>query len=196
MRISTHAPRTGSDRNQSRRSTNHCNFNPRSPHGERPSRRQSRQSRQQFQPTLPARGATKASHYPMATDTEFQPTLPARGATPASRGLEAEPADFNPRSPHGERRQPPGATAPQFGISTHAPRTGSDVLDYLKEIRLLISTHAPRTGSDQLPFIGSSCTADFNPRSPHGERRYGKELCLAFGHVNPRSPHGERRSIS
>ena len=33
-----------------------------------------------------------------------------------------------------------------------------------------ISIHAPRTGSDRSPRLLSRACADFNPRSPHGER--------------------------
>ena len=34
---------------------------------------------------------------------------------------------------------------------------------------------------------------NFNPRSPHGERRFAQaELSRANQHFNPRSPHGER----
>ena len=34
----------------------------------------------------------------------------------------------------------------------------------------------------------------FNPRSPHGERRWGRRGGGVSRHFNPRSPHGERRS--
>ena len=36
---------------------------------------------------------------------------------------------------------------------------------------------------------------NFNPRSPHGERLVGMSLGSAVRHFNPRSPHGERRSL-
>ena len=80
--------------------------------------------------------------------------------------------NFNPRSPHGERRfylllvgverllfQPTlparGATQGIYfsqlarKISTHAPRTGSDILAEMEKAKEDISTHAPRTGSDR-----------------------------------------------
>ncbi len=58
MIISTHAPRTGSDELWQITLTESAYFNPRSPHGERPTPlRRSRQTLT-FQPTLPARGAT------------------------------------------------------------------------------------------------------------------------------------------
>ena len=37
--------------------------------------------------------------------------------------------------------------------------------------QFLISIHAPRTGSDQKVIPSVQVDADFNPRSPHGERR-------------------------
>ena len=55
---------------------------------------------------------------------------------------------FNPRSPHGERQVKARAVNQSKAISTHAPRTGSDL------------------GRCPKPHKG----ANFNPRSPHGER--------------------------
>ena len=55
-------------------------------------------------------------------------------------------------------------------ISTHAPRTGSDLRAGRAGCDREISTHAPRTGSDRMqPSMLNSLTY-FNPRSPHGER--------------------------
>ena len=59
------------------------NFNPRSPHGERPFALQNR-----------------------ALFVQFQPTLPARGATSSCSGQMPGLIYFNPRSPHGERLPP------------------------------------------------------------------------------------------
>ena len=56
--ISTHAPRTGSDRRCPPAQSPSSHFNPRSPHGERPSKGHGRSCMAGFQPTLPARGAT------------------------------------------------------------------------------------------------------------------------------------------
>ncbi len=58
-----------------------------------------------------------------------------------------------------------------------------------------ISIHAPRTGSDAVRQTHLNADADFNPRSPHGERRAKLEQ-ISIGHsdFNPRSPHGERQS--
>ena len=58
-------------------------------------------------------------------------------------------------------------------ISIHAPRTGSDnpPFDY-NRINAYISIHAPRTGSDYVGGEYYITYGNFNPRSPHGERRY------------------------
>ena len=59
--ISTHAPRTGSDGGVPERHRAPLNFNPRSPHGERHAASCRRTFVYIFQPTLPARGATRAA---------------------------------------------------------------------------------------------------------------------------------------
>ena len=38
--------------------------------------------------------------------------------------------------------------------------------------------------------------SDFNPRSPHGERRCSGDPSTLLTHFNPRSPHGERPWVS
>ena len=77
---------------------------------------------------------------------------------------------FNPRSPHGERLVQHRRDFCLADISTHAPRTGSDTISLLFCACATISTHAPRTGSDAYHRLTDGREADFNPRSPHGER--------------------------
>ena len=101
-------------------------FNPRSPHGERRDGSSLSIIDFVFQPTLPARGATKMTTGLRASTFEFQPTLPARGATWRSIYADVIPT---------------------------------------------ISTHAPRTGSDGGVPERHRAPLNFNPRSPHGERR-------------------------
>ena len=167
-------------------------FNPRSPHGERPVVVGVDPFGGVFQPTLPARGATRRPYDPTKRG-KFQPTLPARGATHPHRGGRPH-GTFQPTLPAR------GATVPnQEGlrarkISTHAPRTGSDprpgkasgtrtLFQPTLPARgatprstpapaaLRISTHAPRTGSDPGLHFAFRARTYFNPRSPHGERR-------------------------
>ncbi len=56
-------------------------------------------------------------------------------------------------------------------ISIHAPRTGSDRERLPVLVQAKISIHAPRTGSDRVRVRTFVFVADFNPRSPHGERQ-------------------------
>ena len=147
-----------------------------------------------FQSTLPARGATGQAaayfrddrisiHAPRTGSDEkclrtgtttllFQSTLPARGATTPKNILRRITPYFNPRSPHGERPKHGSTRIPGEDISIHAPCTGSDTeRDTLKQ-QLDISIHAPCTGSDYVEPSGLAVHTNFNPRSPHGERRF------------------------
>ena len=193
-RISTHAPRTGSDRivasgssspmpfqptlparGATRRNhyAEHADFNPRSPHGERPPAPARTQAIVQISTHAPRTGSDKERAFLRTASTVFQPTLPARGATAATIELCALHRNFNPRSPHGERHTQ----------STRIP------------MPIVISTHAPRTGSDFCRFRADFFKGNFNPRSPHGERLVSAMSALqSRTDFNPRSPHGERRS--
>ena len=190
--ISTHAPRTGSDR---RYQAHH-------------------QAPQRFQPTLPARGATTITNFQKSLDV-FQPTLPARGATERMRALLRSGVQFQPTLPARGATRSTKQSKKQQRISTHAPRTGSDLCNQIVAVLVGISTHAPRTGSDLPGATVRRLPKNFNPRSPHGERRRDAwqdgggsristhaprtgsdpprtrrrwERC----YFNPRSPHGER----
>ena len=171
--ISTHAPRTGSDRwidndhdqhpefqptlparGATRKfytfSYQYANFNPRSPHGERRLRaRKGQGNDRHFNPRSPHGERPQPLLCRVSAGAKFQPTLPARGATNIWRYHPAAVGNFNPRSPHGER-QPLHLEKKQGGG---------------------ISTHAPRTGSDANTFFACAMLSNFNPRSPHGERR-------------------------
>ena len=213
LRISIHAPRTGSD------TPYVCG--PRELEG--------------FQSTLPARGATHSTqfklfgmgisiHAPRTGSDEhghktadgqpisihaprtgsdvmtllvmfmpgkFQSTLPARGAT-GCRRKRFSSAYFNPRSPHGERRDINASAIVHERISIHAPRTGSDWRCWLRKPTPEISIHAPRTGSDARKVI-QSLLEEISIHAP----RTGSDLLCACDksqniNFNPRSPHGER----
>ena len=119
-----------------------------------------------FQPTLPARGATDAASCRRTFVYIFQPTLPARGATGRRRQKVVGRADFNPRSPHGERPGVHPAAPLTACISTHAPRTGSDITDAITTRDDPISTHAPRTGSDDGAGAGTAAHILISTHAP------------------------------
>ena len=100
----------------------------------------------------PRTGSDKNSYDFIYNFNLFQSTLPARGATTIS----IVPSLFDL-------------------ISIHAPRTGSDIQAHrIAALVAAISIHAPRTGSDAHSGKCRDAPEDFNPRSPHGERRRGK----------------------
>ncbi len=149
-------------------------FNPRSPHGERQVVYQRLCCNQPFQSTLPARGAT-----PRGGRTRRRKGIsihaPRTGSDRRRRAYDRCKRYFNPRSPHGERPEKPPAAHQPPEISIHAPRTGSDPAAHQPPEEAEISIHAPRTGSDASPeYRLVRETRYFNPRSPHGERRAGK----------------------
>ncbi len=166
-----------------------------------------------FQSTLPAWGETTVR----TTDDYcygFQSTLPAWGETRPAPGLPARPTisihsprmgrdaiSSEPASPAqfqstlpawgetggGVCRRPPAAvfqsTLPAWG------ETQSDIETY---VATLISIHSPRMGRDDLVVQVDLRPDDFNPLSPHGERRAGRIRLSVEKHFNPLSPHGER----
>ena len=126
--ISIHAPRMGSDITRQCLGSLPFNFNPRSPHGERPTQISAPFSLLLFQSTLPAWGATRTqtgSDNPIV----FQSTLPAWGAT-----------KWLAMAYHIDN------------ISIHAPRMGSDEETAEETAEEEISIHAPRMGSDTLVY--------------------------------------------
>ena len=78
-------------------------------------------------------------------------------------------------------------------ISIHAPRMGSDgkpvVVERLEE---LFQSTLPGWGATRQRAGTIEGIADFNPRSPDGERRRTRRFCRAMIDFNPRSPDGER----
>ena len=189
---SPHGERHASAR---RRASRRWNFNPRSPHGERLGVILALYGADVFQSTLPARGATDMGARECEADA-ISIHAPRTGSDSGRSQVFKRKEHFNPRFPHGERLLGSLLNPPGEGISIHAPRTGSDALVERLKIRLnQISIHAPRTGSDGTGTVkliimdafqstlpargatrvlrcGSAHKRYFNPRSPHGERRY------------------------
>ena len=167
-------------------------FNPRSPHGERPDAIIGNDEAIQFQSTLPARGATAYAQKGTST-LEFQSTLPARGATAGHTSTGGPGKHFNPRSPHGERPVLVLVLVRKKLFQSTLPARGATENPRLHKRLPRISIHAPRTGSDRASPRRKPQQQNFNPRSPHGERRSGcSGGACRRKNFNPRSPHGER----
>ena len=149
LRISTHAPRTGSDQSDCRIASCHADFNPRSPHGERHRTVMQKEGRRlRFQPTLPARGATIAFYTVRKRFWYFNPRSP-HGERHSYIYMPLLILYFNPRSPHGERLCSDTRSHLQNTFQPTLPARGATVNGFNTEARSLY----------------------FNPRSPHGERR-------------------------
>ena len=169
--ISIHAPRTGSDVREVGELGRHQHFNPRSPHGERPtSSHSSLGIRPNFNPRSP-HGERRNVNLQRAAILDISIHAPRTGSD-WFRGLRLPRSqDFNPRSPHGERLtgiNKPDARVHNFNPrSPHGERPRAQRWNRLVEIfqstlpargatRKLqqvrkddcISIHAPRTGSD------------------------------------------------
>ena len=154
--ISTHAPRTGSDFAGGGSVNDLLYFNPRSPHGERRDRQGGGDSTPHFNPRSP-HGERR------------------RGAAQS-----CVPQNFNPRSPHGERHAMAWAIQRVNAFQPTLPARGATDARTLGHRERPISTHAPRTGSDICGAITLVLSLNFNPRSPHGERRCFFE-CIPIG---------------
>ena len=164
--ISTHAPRTGSDR-RARRDAPVLMISTHAPRTGSDVRVCALGvQRVVFQPTLPARGATEEAKK-NGSNGKFQPTLPARGATLSSTAFYPHRRDFNPRSPHGERRGAELSRRMMTHISTHAPRTGSDTIDE-KIISALekFQPTLPARGATRPPSPTARLRSKFQPTLP------------------------------
>ena len=169
-------------------------FNPRSPHGERRDGSSLSIIDFVFQPTLPARGATRAAPRPLGHPV-ISTHAPRTGSDDTPQGYMMALSDFNPRSPHGERRFTCNVGRIACDISIHAPRTGSDERLAALSDMLEISIHAPRTGSDSKIFTFRIAQILFQSTLPaRGATRCPMIQAMVVDHFNPRSPHGERRA--
>ena len=167
-------------------------FNPLSPHGERQTLIHKGFSAKKFQSTLPTRGET------------FTLQLPDHSQ---------KISIHSPHTGRDEKNQKKVLTA---AISIHSPHTGRDrplslgkwsgcIFQSTLPTRgetpscvatawpIQISIHSPHTGRDGCTHFLAAVQQDFNPLSPHGERRrYGLIGHLTLCNFNPLSPHGER----
>ena len=171
------------------------NFNPRSPHGERPrsGRLLHRIARISIHALLTESDCAHSSN--SQDQRYFNPRSP-HGERPFSFSPVTFESNFNPRSPHGERRLVRHCRPTTRAISIHALLTESDRVPDFCFYGLQISIHALLTESDCPQVLFVPCPCNFNPRSPHGERRRSPSfLSRRRQNFNPRSPHGERHSL-
>ena len=162
-------PARGATDIYTRRAGLHEDFNPRSPHGERPSLRRN-------------------SPAPISISIH----APRTGSDAFARLTILYTRYFNPRSPHGERRCFWRTKRRRKQFQSTLPARGATTRWGCFWRTKRISIHAPRTGSDVVDVCRMPQKSHFNPRSPHGERRRAEQIRKGAGNFNPRSPHGER----
>ena len=170
------------------------NFNPRSPHGERPVFPDARTLGRRISIHAPRTGSDGGGGKQNEKDYDFNPRSP-HGERRRCRACAAEIMDdFNPRSPHGERRnnvKKQIAEPENFNPrSPHGERRLS-ALPYRSGLR--ISIHAPRTGSDEIFVENQAGIKRFQSTLPaRGATACGRCRNARMDYFNPRSPHGER----
>ena len=169
-KISIHSPHTGRDKSPRSSASLLVYFNPLSPHGERPRRRRRRRRTGNFNPLSP-HGERRRSRWSAPWPTGFQSTLPAWGET-LNR---MKDMGFNIISIHSPRmgrdRERAGGRI-DVGISIHSPRMGRDEGLRIDADRLnVFQSTLPAWGETSERCTPCRCRPDFNPLSPHGERR-------------------------
>ena len=191
-----------------------CNFNPRSPHGERLPRSAQKKTTPVISIHAPRTGSDFAGMLSRRSCNNFNPRSPHGERHERRKKNAGLQSDFNPRSPHGERLQLPFIAA-RMAISIHAPRTGSDPHRTASAISspdfnprsphgerresetsftpaAKFQSTLPARGATGLNAFTTTMYTNFNPRSPHGERRRVQAALRDYCYFNPRSPHGER----
>ena len=124
----------------------------------------------QFQSTLPTRGET-GLRPPTCADLDISIHSPHTGRDNLGCKQCGHRRNFNPLSPHGERQYCSKLDLPPTKISIHSPHTGRDVVVIRIPQKDYISIHSPHTGRDWCGNKQCKLCSNFNPLSPHGERR-------------------------
>ena len=153
-----------------REARRHPHFNPRSPHGERRDAVAHGWSHGRFQSTLPARGATlfralRRAHIVISIHAPRTGSDLHSTRTPSRRG------HFNPRSPHGERLTRLMMARRHGPFQSTLPARGATRAASRRQSRQQFQSTLPARGATFLNQAGQPGGKNFNPRSPHGERR-------------------------
>ena len=168
--ISIHAPRTGSDNTPTPPAGDERDFNPRSPHGERPDAPESGKHCQLISIHAPRTGSDPATNNCQGV---------ADISIPAPRTGRDNDGDDEP-CVHARFQ----STLPARG----ATRSGC----WISRAKEPFQSTLPARGATWRASAAKKPASYFNPRSPHGERRPSAAQSTRFTNFNPRSPHGER----
>ena len=190
-------------------------FNPRSPYGERHIDIVTRMKEECISIHAPLTGSDQQRVYPHRPEKNISIHAPLTGSDCKGNGSGIITTNFNPRSPYGERHAAFVDFVRRAKFQSTLPLRGATICLGGRNPGIPISIHAPLTGSDPLTVPCQAATADFNPRSPYGERlpvpfRPGHSRRISIHapltgsdrkhdrqragpmYFNPRSPYGER----
>ena len=143
-----------------------CDFNPRSPDGERRCGGATRYAEHVISIHAPRMGSDPIEQPTIHKGAYFNPRSPDGERPSYARGLFHAPRHFNPRSPDGERHDDKNVHRPYQVFQSTLPGWGATTLIMATRRR----------------------TSDFNPRSPDGERRARRCLCRAKGKISIHAP--------
>ena len=115
------------------------------------------------------RGATTSS-FPIKFLHFISIHAPHAGSDGVSRTIKSIRLHFNPRSPCGERPTSIPSLLQPFQFQSTLPMRGATHEGKERHPSMIISIHAPHAGSDVYIERAGAGNADFNPRSPCGER--------------------------
>jgi hypothetical protein len=146
--VSIRAALTGGDLRAPLHHSGMGSFNPRRPHGRRPS-------------------ATCAPTPP----TSFQSAPPSRAATPHAPLVGVQGGSFNPRRPHGRRLVSNAAMRDAPAFQSAPPSRAATLAVQAWATSRDVSIRAALTGGDRIAEVVRPVSVGFNPRRPHGRRR-------------------------
>ena len=185
--ISIHSPRMGRDGGNGGTQNTAPDFNPLSPHGERPT----------LLPTRPIDNIISIHSPRMGRDGEGDPHAgdpaisihsPRMGRDAAGGSGKPEAGHFNPLSPHGERLAVGKIAAEEIQFQSTLPAWGETRQRRLQGPAPAISIHSPRMGRDKREDTEASSRIHFNPLSPHGERLLLMATCGLRRGISIHSP--------
>ena len=173
----------------------YCDFNPRSPHGERPQPPLQRFCRPRyFNPRSPHGERPPHARHDGNADGHFNPRSP-HGERQTFSNQAGFHGNFNPRSPHGERQLTIVSRKEQPIFQPTLPARGATrAADPAPGTATHFNPRSPHGERLRRWAFARLQNLYFNPRSPHGERRPTTPSAMCGCYFNPRSPHGERRT--
>ena len=145
-----------------------------------------------FQSTLPSQGATWGAWTGTYDTQTFQSTLPSQGATFGSPPV-LWYLIFQSTLPSQGATSNGNSRGVVVGFQSTLPSQGATVRQWF--LRRRPRDFNPRSPHRERRLASRNFKklCNFNPRSPHRERRLATSTAYQMEYFNPRSPHRERR---